>query len=214
MEENEQKNKEEKDNKNEKTIKIKIMTLGESDVGKSCFIVQYTQNTFQEEYISTIGIEYYQKYLELDNKKYQISFFDTAGQEKFNSIASNSIKRANGILLMYDITKKQSYNRITEWMKSIMEYKDKDFPIIIVGNKSDLEEEREVTEEEGKQLLNMYNDYNLDFKETSVKNNKNVEEAALALINKIIDKQKEKLKANADKVELNKPIKKGKKGKC
>ena len=212
MEENKNKNEEEKDNKNQKVIRLKIIALGESTVGKSCFILQYTQNIFQEIFISTIGVEYHSKFLEIDNKKYRIDFFDTAGQERYNSISSNSIKRAHGALLMYDITNKKSFEKISEWMKSIMEYKDETFPIILIGNKCDLKERRQVSEEEGKQKAN---NYKIDFMETSVKENINVDKAALAIINKVIEEQKDKLKKPdfSDTIELKKMKEKEKK-KC
>ena len=210
MEEDKHKKEEQKD-KNEKAIKIKIMALGESTVGKTSFILKYTQNIFQEEFIATIGIDYHTKFLEIDNIKYRIDFFDTAGQEKYNSISSNSIKKADGVLLMYDITKKESYDKISKWMTSIKEYKDDNFPILLIGNKSDLEDERQITEEEGKQLAN---NYNIDFMEISIKENKNVDKAALAIINKVIEKQKDKLKECEDKIELKNVKKEKKKCKC
>ncbi len=181
--------------------KIKIMTLGNSEVGKSCFIFRYTKNSFEDNKLSTFGIDLVTKIIALNNKKYQIALFDTAGQERYKSISLNTVKNADGIILMYDITNQISYDSISEWMEKISENLESDIPIILIGNKCDLNEERIISKEEGKELSNKYQ---LSFFETSNKTGENVEEAVLDLINKIIKTKKNDIVAQEKSIELNK----------
>ena len=165
--------------------KFNIMTLGNSSVGKTCYILRYTEKTFEEVYLTTLGIDYKTKIIKLpNNQKYRIDYYDTAGQERYRSISLNAIKDTQGVILMYDITNKKSFDAITKWMKDIIEAKGQDFPIVLLGNKCDMEQERQVTKDEGEQLAQKYN---LSFFETSNKTGKNIEEAGLELINKILD---------------------------
>ncbi len=108
--------------------KINIITLGNSIVGKTSFIVRFAENVFRPDYLATIGIDFRAKTVELPNKKvYKVYFYDTAGQEKYKSISLNSIKNTNGVLLMYDVTNRKSFESISGWMQSILSEKGKDF---------------------------------------------------------------------------------------
>ena len=165
--------------------KFNVMTLGNSAVGKTSYILRYTEKTFEEVYLTTLGIDFKTKIIKLpNNQKYRIDYYDTAGQERYKSISLNAIKNTQGVILMYDITNKKSFDAITKWMKDIIEAKGQDFPIVLLGNKCDMEQERQVTKDEGEQLAQKYN---LSFFETSNKTGKNIEEAGLELINKILD---------------------------
>ena len=165
-----------------------IMTLGISSVGKTSFIFRFTENKYQNSYFATVGIDYKIKEIELKNKKYKLLFYDTLGQEKFKSIAPNLIKKANGIIIMYDITNKSSFDSIPEIIQNIKEQRGNDFPMVLVGNKADLEEDREIKKEQGEDLAfkNV-----MGFFEVSNKEGTNIEEAGLALVNKILEKRKE-----------------------
>jgi len=168
--------------------KICLFTLGNSQVGKTCFILRYTKNSFNSTYISTIGIDFLAKDVLLPNReKYKVLFYDTAGQEKYRSIAFNLMKGAEGIILMYDITKRNTFESITEWVQSIKEAKGDNFPVILIGNKCDLKEEREIDKEEGE---NEAKKHGFLFFETSNKDGTNVEEATLALISKVAELRK------------------------
>ena len=136
--------------------KIKVMTLGNSDVGKTSFILRFTKNSYRDTKLITLGIDLETKIIALNNKKYQIALFDTAGQERYKSISLNTVKNADGIILMYDITNQKSYDSISEWMEKISENLESDIPIILIGNKCDLNEERIISKEEGKELSNKY----------------------------------------------------------
>ena len=199
-------------NKNTTLKKINIMTLGNSAVGKTTFIIRYTENTFKEVYLTTLGIDYKTKVIKLKNKiSYMINFFDTAGQEKYKSISINVIKNAHGVLLMYDITNRESFDSISNWMKNIIDIKGKNFPIILLGNKTDLVEKREVSSEEGENLAKQFG---IKFFEISNKFGTNVEEAGLELINQVVEKQNnlnELEKNNSIKINKTNLRKKGKK---
>ena len=169
--------------------RLRILTLGNHNVGKSCFIIRYTEEKFQESYLMTVGFDIKMKDIVLKDKKYTIALIDTAGQERFKSIAYNVIKNADGIILMYDITKQASYDSISEWMKNIREVQPKDFPIVLLGNKIDLEEKRDISKEEGEELAQKYE---LPFYETSNKTGENIEKSCLDLIDKIIIAKKKK----------------------
>ena len=167
---------------------INIMTLGISSVGKTSFIFRFTENTFQNLFISTIGIDYKVKIIEIENIKYKLIFYDTAGQEKFKSVAPNLIKKAHGIIIMYDITNKSSFNSIPEILKDIKEEKGNDFPMILIGNKIDLEQDREIKKEQGEDLASKNG---IEFFEISNKEGINIQEAGFAIVNKILEKRKD-----------------------
>ena len=174
---------------------IKIMTLGNTKVGKTNFILKYTEDKFEESHISTIGLDFKIKKVEINNKHYQLLLFDTAGQERYKSIALNVIKDAHGILLMYDITDKATFDSIPDWIQNIKDLKGDDFPLILLGNKIDLEEERNISKEEGQKFADKIG---IQFFETRNKNGINIQEAGLALIKKIIEKkEKEKFDLNS-----------------
>ena len=174
-----------------KTETIIIMVLGNSSVGKTSFILKYTEDIFRDLYISTIGIDNKRKIIKhSNNKEYSLIFYDTAGQEKYKSISLNIIKNADGVLLIYDITKQDTFEAISSWMDSIESLKGKDFPLILIGNKLDLENLRVVSYEEGKELASKYK---IDFFETSNKNGTNIENACLALVNIIVNNRENNL---------------------
>jgi Ras-related protein Rab-8A len=189
--------------------KINIILLGNTEVGKTSFILRYTEEYYQPIYLTTIGIDFKVKEATLsNNKKYKLYFYDTTGQEKYRSIAVNLIKNAEGVLLMYDVTKKSSFQSISEWMESIYNSKPKNFPIILAGNKIDLEK-REVTTEEGEKLAK---DYGIPFFEISNKEGINVTEACLALANKIVEQREAEANANnSDNAKDDAKVEKGKK---
>ena len=165
--------------------KINILTLGNTTVGKTCFILRFTENFFQPIYLTTCGIDSKYKFITLSNSKsYKAIFYDTAGQERHRSISLNQIKSADGILLMYDVTNQDSFNSIKGWMDNIREIKGNNFPVILVGNKIDLKEERKISQLNGQ---NLADSYGISFYEISNKTGENVEEATLDLINKISD---------------------------
>ena len=170
---------------NEETIKIII--LGDSKVGKTSFIIRFTKNKFDETYLATIGVDYKDRIINIENKQYKLMFYDTAGEEKYKSIPKNHIKNVQGIILMYDITNKKSFDSIIDWISDVKEIKGENFPMILVGNKIDLNESREVTEEMGYELAEKNQ---IEFFETSNKDGTNIQEAGLEIVYKILGETK------------------------
>ena len=162
---------------------IKIMVLGNTAVGKTSFILKYTENTFQEVHLSTMGIDYKEKHIIIEGKKYRLSVYDTTGQERYKSLAFSLIKNTDGIILIYDVTNESSFKAVPDWIQSAREKKGENYPMIILGNKIDLEDERKVKTEDGEELAQKYG---LDFYEISNKENVNIENAILTLVKKIL----------------------------
>ena len=162
---------------------IKIMVLGNTAVGKTSFILTYTENTFQEVHLSTMGIDYKEKHIIIEGKKYRLSVYDTTGQERYRSLAFSLIKNTDGIILIYDVTNESSFKAVPDWIQSAREKKGENYPMIILGNKIDLEDERKVKTEDGEELAQKYG---LDFYEISNKENVNIENAILTLVKKIL----------------------------
>ena len=171
------------ENENENEERINIMTLGNTEVGKSCFILRFTDNIFQEIYLATVGIDFKIKTETINNKQYKLFLYDTTGQEKYKSIALNIIKNAQGIILMYDITDRKSFESIPDWIKSVKDAKGSNFPMVLLGNKLDKEDVRVIKEKEGKELAD---EYKIKFFETSNKTGTNIQEAGMALVNEIL----------------------------
>ena len=177
-------------NKNKK-IKIKILTLGNGNVGKTSFIYKFAENYFETDTLSTTGIDNLVANIKMPNgKEYLVNFFDTSGQERFKLVSLTFLKKKDGIILMYDITKKSSFESIPSWMEQIKENKGNEFPIVLCGNKCDLEEKRVISMEEGEELAKKYG---ISFFEISSQNEKNLKNVGYEIINKILEKkEKEK----------------------
>lgn len=167
--------------KKDEKISFKIILLGDSSVGKTSLILRFCEGNFEEESISTIGIDTKCKYLKRGNKKIELKIWDTAGQERFKSIAKNSYKGADGILLVYDISNKKTFDSVKKWIDNIKESIDMSkIGFIVVGNKCDLEkEEWEVTDDLKEKLQETQN---VKIIETSCKNNINVDESFANLV--------------------------------
>ena len=182
-----------------KEAKYKILILGDSKVGKSCFLTRYADKTYQEDYLSTIGMDYKIKNYELENGDIiKLYIWDTAGQDRFRSITSNYYKGADGIILIYDITKQETFNNVRNWITSIKEEAPAKVVLILVGNKVDDEKNRAVPQSEGEKIAD---EYNLPFLECSAKSDINVTETFDVLVKKIVEinpknKQGQKLQQN------------------
>ena len=176
---------------------IKLFILGNYAVGKTSLINKFVKNTFRDLYLPTIGFDYTTKIIKLPKEKnVEISLHDTAGQERYRSIAFNLIKSSDGAILIYDITRKETFNAIPMWIQSVRKHKGDDFPITLIGNKSDLKEEREVETEKG---TNLAEEYGFSFFETSSKEGTNIHESILELALKILVKKEKEGKSEEGK---------------
>ena len=164
----------------------KVLILGDKAVGKSCFLIRFTENKFQEIYLSTAGMDYkYKDVMYEEGKTIRLQIWDTAGQERYRTITTGLFKGAAGIILMYDITDQQTFNNVREWIKSIEEETSKKVILILVGNKVD-KKEREVLKAEGEQIAE---EYNFPFFETSAQSGLNVNSVFETLAKLIVEKK-------------------------
>ena len=164
---------------------FKILLLGDSEVGKSCFLMRYSDNVFVENYITTIGLDYKLKNVKLDSgKTIKVQLWDTAGQDKYRTIAKNYFKGSHGILLLYDITKQSSFDNIREWVRDIKEEVNEKAILFLIGNKIDMEDQRKIPKEKGVELAE---EFKIPFFEASAKSGENVDEVYKALYNKICE---------------------------
>ncbi len=129
---------------------IKLVTIGESGVGKTNIISRFVKDEFSENLVATVGMDFYTKNITVAQKKVNLQVWDTAGQERMRAIASAYYREANGVLLVFDITDKESFARVPFWVKEIRDNGNENVKIILLGNKIDLEAERQVSVEEGK----------------------------------------------------------------
>ena len=166
--------------------RIQLIMVGESGVGKTSLIRRYTNNIFNINHLETIGIEFFNKEERINDQIIQIKLWDTAGQEIFHSLTKNFYRKADGIIIVYDITNKESFERIQDWVKSVYDNTDtyKEIQMIIVGNKIDLEERREVSKEEG---LKIGKYFEIDFFEASAKNAEGVMNFMIKIIEDILN---------------------------
>ena len=191
-----------------KDIKRKVMRislLGDSGVGKTCIINKYLFNKFSENQQSSIGIEKNEKRLKMnDGNELKVIIWDTAGQERFKAMSTNTIKGAQGIVLVFDNTKKTTFESLPTWIKEVKEIKD-NIPIVLFGNKCDLIENADVEKDEAEEFAK---DNNLEYFETSAKENINIEKGFKSIIDKAYETAQEE-----DGLDLKKTTKK-KKSKC
>ena len=168
---------------NKKEIKYKILVLGDQAVGKTCFLLKYTNDSFNEVNLSTVGVEVYPKEVTLENgKKVLAQIWDTAGQERFRSICKNYYKGAQGIILMFEVINKESFKNVKSWLDLLKNEVSEKVSIILVGNKIDLENKREVSKEEGEEMAKKYG---LSYFETSAKTGDNIQNCCYFLIKKV-----------------------------
>ena len=167
---------------------LKFIVIGDSSVGKSNILLRYTQNEFNQEYQSTIGVEFGAKNIKINNKIYRIQIWDTAGQENFRSITRAYYKNSVCALVVYDITKRESFENVQSWIQDCRNQSPKTIIMILVGNKNDLENERDVSFDEGEQFAK---NNNMIFYETSAKTGKNVNEIFENTVNNISKKIEE-----------------------
>ena len=152
---------------------IKLLTLGETEVGKTSIVLRYSEDKFNYNKIATIGIDFKIKIIRKGNEKIKVSIYDTAGQERFQNIVKHYYKGANGVLLIYDITKRDTFKKLDFWIEDLKENADNidNLFIYLIGNKNDMEEKREVSFQEATDFAK---DKKLPYIEVSAKTGNNI----------------------------------------
>jgi len=160
----------------------KVILIGDSGVGKTNLLSRFTKNEFNLNTKTTVGVEFGAKKFVIDNSKVKAQIWDTAGQERYKSITSCYYKGAKGAIVVYDVTRKETFVNIDKWLLEFKKNADSDACYIILGNKCDLEETRQVLTEEG---LSKSETYSIPFMETSAAEKINVEKAFNTLVREI-----------------------------
>ncbi|KAI0553682.1 ras-domain-containing protein [Xylaria curta] len=170
---------------------IKLLLIGDSGVGKSCCLLRFSEDSFTPSFITTIGIDFKIRTIELDGKRVKLQIWDTAGQERFRTITTAYYRGAMGILLVYDVTDQRSFENIRTWFANVEQHATEGVNKILIGNKCDWEEKRVVSTEQGEALAN---ELGIPFLEVSAKSNINIDKAfynlAADIKKRIIDTSK------------------------
>jgi len=164
---------------------FKYIIIGDTGVGKSCLLLQFTDKRFQPVHDLTIGVEFGARMVNIQNRQIKLQIWDTAGQESFRSITRSYYRGAAGALLVYDITRRDTFNHLTRWLEEAKQNSNPNMVIMLIGNKSDLEHRRAVSYKEGEAFAE---ENGLIFLETSAKTAANVEQAFIKTAEKIHDK--------------------------
>ncbi|CAI9773706.1 unnamed protein product [Fraxinus pennsylvanica] len=186
---------------------FKAVLIGDSAVGKSNLLSRFARNEFHLDSKPTIGVEFAYRNIQMGDKLIKAQIWDTAGQERFRAITSSYYRGALGALLVYDTTRRPTFENLKKWLHELREFTSPDMVIVLLGNKSDLSHSREVNVEEGQSLAQ---NENLFFMETSARENVNVEEAFLQMVGRIFEIASQKSLQNKTKEATN-PTLQGKK---
>jgi Ras-related protein Rab-1A len=157
---------------------FKLLLIGDSGVGKSCLLLRFADHTYTESYISTIGVDFKIRTIDLDGKTIKLQIWDTAGQERFRTITSSYYRGAHGIIVVYDVTDAESFNNVKQWLNEIDRYACENVNKLLVGNKCDLRSKKVVDFETAKDFADKLD---IPFLETSAKAATNVEKAFLTM---------------------------------
>ena len=185
---------------------FKVLLLGNSNVGKSSLFLRFVDDIWNDTFVPTIGVDFKIKTFDIDEKRIKMQIWDTAGQERFKNIIASYYRGAHGILLIYDVTDKDSFKNLSNWLIEIEKNSSKNVLKVLIGNKTDLEEKRVISYNQAKEFADSYG---LKYIETSAKKNLNVNEAfatlgrelMLASEDKRIVKQKQNKKISVAKME-------------
>jgi Ras-related protein Rab-2A len=164
---------------------FKYIIIGESGVGKSCLLLQFTDKRFEPLFDMTIGVEFGARSIQINNQEVKLQIWDTAGQESFRSITRSYYRGACGALLVFDVTNRASFQSLQGWLDDARANCNVPITVMLVGNKADLESKRQVSRDEAKAFADSAN---LSYIETSAKTSANVDEAFIATAQEIYDK--------------------------
>lgn len=168
-------------------VLFRLLILGDSGVGKTCMLRRFTENEFAPSHISTIGVDFKMKTLDIDGIKVRVQIWDTAGQERYQTITKQYYRRAQGIIFVYDITDEPSFQHIAKWASDVDEYAPDKVQRILVGNKADEELRRQVMKDQGSKLAE---NFGMDFFETSASTSSNISEAFVRVTELVLQAHK------------------------
>ena len=167
------------------SVFFKILLIGDLGVGKSCVILRYVEGDFPGNIMSSIGVDFKTKQIELDEHSIKMQIWDTAGHEKFRTITTSYYKSAQAIIILYDITQKSSFDHIRNWITEIDKFGKQGVLKVIVGNKLDLENNRKIKKEDAENLALKYG---VKLWEVSAKDNTNIEEMFVDTIKTLLER--------------------------
>lgn len=194
-------------------IKFKIIIIGTSGSGKTSILKKFADNEFNTSHASTIGVDFRHTEMTIDGQTYSVQIWDTAGQDRFKSITRSFYTQADGVIIVYDITTKETFDQVAVWMEDIVRYNQKEeLPKILIGNKVDLSSKRKISFSEGKSLANKLG---VDFFESSAKTNVNITEVFEKIVllmdevrkKNVKKKQEEEIKKQEEDKKNNKSFK-------
>ncbi|KRW98601.1 P-loop containing nucleoside triphosphate hydrolase [Pseudocohnilembus persalinus] len=151
---------------------FKLLLIGNSGVGKSCMLMRYSENSFTNNFYNTIGVDFKIKSLQIEDRNIKLQIWDTAGQDRFRTITNSYYRGAHGILIVYDITDKESFENVRTWCSEIEKHAQENVNKMLVGNKCDQQEKRQVTYDQGMELAKQFK---MPYMETSAKNAHNID---------------------------------------
>ena len=174
---------------------FKVVLVGDSFVGKTNIMSKYLKNEFHEDSKATVGVEFGAKQFKIEGHTVKAQIWDTAGQERYKAITSAYYKGAKGAFVVYDITRKGSFESIEKWVNDLTSTADKKLTIVVIGNKCDLEDQRQITKEQGEEKANKLE---VAFLETSAFSGENLDKAFEMMMNEIYKKCHEEMLAEGD----------------
>mgnify|MGYP001044406976 FL=1 len=164
----------------------KVLIIGDSAVGKSCLLLQFSDQTFSDNYVSTIGVDFKIRTIDVNGQQVKLQIWDTAGQERFQSITANYYHGSHAIAIVYDVTNRQSFENVRKWIAEVERLANPSVCKLLVGNKADLDQKREITRNEGQSLADSLG---IPFMETSAKTDYNVKEMFMSMCVAIQNRQ-------------------------
>jgi len=176
-------------------LMFKVVLVGDSNVGKTNIMSKYLKNIFLEDSKATVGVEFGSKQFDIDGHIIKAQIWDTAGQERYKAITSAYYKGAKGAFVVYDITRKGSFESVERWVNDLTSAGDKKLTIIIIGNKCDLEDQRQISKEQGEEKARKLE---VAFFETSALSGENLDKAFEMLANEVYKKCHEEMMADVD----------------
>ena len=165
-----------------------LVLIGDSGVGKSCLLLRFADDKWTDSYISTIGVDFKIRTVQLDGKNIKLQIWDTAGQERFRTISSTYYRGAHGIIVVYDITNRESFNNVKRWLKEIDKYARENVNKLLVGNKADLADDNELRAVQKQEGKNFADELGVQFLEASAKTGTFVDTAFLLISSEIKSK--------------------------